>query len=33
MNYATTQKQEELRAKVRAFAEAEIKPFSFEWDK
>ncbi|MDD6363292.1 MAG: acyl-CoA dehydrogenase family protein, partial [Lachnospiraceae bacterium] len=33
MNYATTQKQEELRAKVRAFAEAEIKPYSFEWDK
>ncbi len=30
MIYATTQEHEELRAKVRAFAEAEVKPIAFK---
>ena len=33
MLYQTTQAQEELRAKVRAFAEAEVKPIAFMLDK
>lgn len=33
MLYTTTQQQEELRAKIRAFAEAEIKPIAFMLDK
>ena len=33
MNYQTTQQQEELRAKIRAFAEEEIKPHAFLMDK
>ncbi len=33
MNFKTTQEQEELRAKIRAFAETEIKPYTFLWDK
>ncbi|MCR5825589.1 MAG: acyl-CoA dehydrogenase family protein [Oscillospiraceae bacterium] len=33
MNFQTTQAHEELRAKVRAFAEAEIKPQAFLMDK
>lgn len=33
MLFATTQQQEELRAKVRAFAEAEVKPSAFLMDK
>ena len=32
MSFATTEKHEALRAKVREFAEAEVKPFAFEWD-
>ena len=32
MNFQTTQAHEELRAKVRAFAEAEIKPIAFMLD-
>ncbi len=32
MNYTTTQAHEELRAKVRAFAEAEVKPIAFKLD-
>ena len=32
MLYKTTQKQEELRAKIRAYAEAEIKPIAFMLD-
>lgn len=32
MNYTTTQQHEELRAKVRAFVEAEVKPFAFKLD-
>lgn len=33
MNFQTTQAHEELRAKVRAFAEAEVKPIAFMLDK
>ena len=33
MQYQTTQAHEEFRAKVRAFAEAEIKPIAFMLDK
>ena len=33
MLYQTTQEHEELRAKVREFAEAEIKPIAFMLDK
>ena len=33
MMYQTTQAHEELRAKVREFAEAEIKPIAFMLDK
>ena len=32
MNYTTTQAHEELRAKVRAFVEAEVKPIAFKLD-
>jgi alkylation response protein AidB-like acyl-CoA dehydrogenase len=32
MLFQTTQEHEELRAKIRAFAEAEIKPVSLELD-
>ena len=32
MSFATTEKHEALRAKVREFAEAEVKPFAMEWD-
>ncbi len=32
MIYATTQEHEELRAKVRAFAESEVKPLAFKFD-
>ena len=33
MNYVTTQQQEELRAKIREFAETEVKPIAFMLDK
>ena len=33
MIYVTTQEHEELRAKVRAFAEAEVKPIAFKLDR
>ena len=33
MLYQTTQEHEELRAKVREFAEAEVKPIAFMLDK
>ena len=33
MSFQTTQQQEELRAKIRAFAEEEIKPLAFLLDK
>ena len=32
MNFQTTQAHEELRAKVRAFAETEVKPIAFMLD-
>ena len=32
MNYKTTQAREDLRARVRAFAEAEVKPIAFKLD-
>ncbi len=32
MNYKTTQAHEDLRARVRAFAEAEVKPIAFKLD-
>ena len=33
MNFRTTQQHEALRAAIREFAEAEIKPYAFQWDK
>jgi len=33
MLFQTTPAHEELRAKLRAFAEAEVKPYTFQWDK
>ncbi len=33
MNFQTTPEHEAFRAQVRAFAEAEIKPYAFLWDK
>jgi alkylation response protein AidB-like acyl-CoA dehydrogenase/rubredoxin len=33
MSYKTTQAQEELRAQIREFAEKEVKPNAFKWDK
>ena len=33
MNFQTTETHEALRAKVRAFAEAEIKPIAFQLDR
>ncbi len=33
MLFQTTPAHEELRAKVRAFAESEVKPYTFQWDK
>ncbi len=33
MLFQTTPAQEELRTKIRAFAEAEVKPYTFLWDK
>ncbi|MEG2798873.1 MAG: acyl-CoA dehydrogenase family protein, partial [Erysipelotrichaceae bacterium] len=32
MNYATTQQQEQIRLKIREFAETEIKPIAFMLD-
>lgn len=32
MLFKTTQEHENLRAKIRAFAETEIKPYAFQWD-
>ncbi len=33
MNFRTTQEHESLRAKIREFAESEVKPYTFLWDK
>jgi len=33
MQFKTTPAHEEFRAKIRAFAEAEVKPYTFLWDK
>ena len=32
MYFKTSEKHEALRAQIREFAEAEIKPFAFQWD-
>lgn len=32
MNFQTTEKHEALRAQIREFAEAEVKPYAFLWD-
>ena len=32
MGFKTTREQEAFRERVRAFAEAEIKPYAFQWD-
>ena len=32
MLFKTSDKHEEFRAKVRAFAEKEVKPYAFQWD-
>jgi butyryl-CoA dehydrogenase len=33
MSFKTTMEHEELRMKLREFAEAEVKPYAFQWDK
>ena len=32
MSFKTTTDHEELRMKLREFAESEVKPYAFQWD-
>lgn len=33
MGFKTTQEHELLRQQIREFAETEVKPYAFQWDK